>query len=120
MRQLLLVGVLLSAASSPARDARTTFTVGAYVVESCEVSTEVSTAVSRSDARCAAAASREPRVAAPLQATVSSESAVRGESARPVATAGPREASSAGPREASTAGPREARTIATRILLIRF
>ena len=116
MRQLLLVGVMLGAASSPAREARTTFTVGAQVVESCEVSM----VVSRGDALCAAAASRELRAPAPLQAPVSSERAAHSESTRSASTAGPREASSAGPLAASTAVPREAATIGTRVLLIRF
>ena len=116
MRQLLLVGVMLGAASSPARDARTTFIVGAQVVESCEVSA----VASRGDARCAAAASRELRVPAPPQAAVSSEHAAGDASTRSASIAGPREATTAGPREALIAGPREASTINTRILLIRF
>ena len=124
MRQLLLVGVMLGAASSPAREARTTFTVGAQVVESCEVSM----VVSRGDALCAAAASRELRAPAPLQAPVSSERAAHSESTRSASSAGPREATTAGPHEATTAGrheassagPRAAATIGTRVLLIRF
>ena len=124
MRQLVLVGVLLGAAASPARDARTTFTVGAYVVESCEVST----VASRGDARCPAMASRELRAAVP-QASVTSESPARSEGARgPASSAGPREASSAGPHEASSAGPHEAWSAGpheaaaarARVLLIRF
>lgn len=102
MRQLVLVGVLLGAASSPARDARTSFNVGAYVVESCEVSTTLA----RNDARCAAAASRELRLAGPPQASASTDGAARGEATRMA--------------PASAAVPREATTTATRILLIRF
>ena len=96
----MLVGVLLGAAASPAHDARTTFQVGAYVVESCEVST----GVSRAAARCAAAASRELRVSAPPQASVTGESAAR----------------DAATRAAPTSSPRDAAATATRVLLIRF
>ena len=101
MRQLVLVGVLLGAASSPACDARTRFNVGAYVVESCEVSATLI----RNDARCPALASRELRTGPPRQANVSSEGAVCGEATRTAPAA---------------AGAREATTAAMRILLIRF
>ena len=114
MRQLVLVGVLLGAASSPARDARTSFNVGAYVVESCEVSTPLmpndtrndGRRAARSDARCAAAASRELRLATPAQASVSSDGSARSEAMR---TSPP-----------AAASARDASSTATRILLIRF
>ena len=110
MRQLVLVGVLLGAASSPARDARTSFNVGAYVIESCEVSTTLMPNdrrnVGRNDARCAAAASRELRLATPAQASVSSDGSAHSEAMR---TSPP-----------AAASARDASNTATRILLIRF
>ena len=106
MRQLVLVGVLLGAASSPARDARTSFNVGAYVVESCAVSTTLRRNDGRIDAHCTAAASRELRPATPAQASVSSDGSAR----------------SAATRTSSPAAARahEASSTATRVLLIRF
>jgi hypothetical protein len=104
MRQLVLVGVMLAAASAPAHDARTSFTVGAYVVEACELGV----VAARTDARCAALASQ----------------ALRGDVTVPAATAaitprtpGARETQpSQAPRDAATdGGLRNAR-----ILLIRF
>jgi hypothetical protein len=108
MRHLLLVGALLGAASSPARDARTTFTVGAYVVDSCEVSTTLA----RGDSRCAGIASRELRGAA----SSTSPNAVVGASAVPDAARG-----SAGPSTAARDGASgDAAATASRVLLIRF
>ena len=102
MRQLLLVGALLCTASSPARDARTSFQVGASVVASCEVST----VVTPREARCAPAASRELRHS--LSSLPGSRAAgpSRGESIR------------GAPQPATSSG--DAAAPATRILLIRF
>src|SRR5262245_42035362 len=108
MRQLLLVGALLGAASSPARDARTTFTVGAYVVESCEVSA----LPVRSDARCTGIASRELRGAA---SSASPNAVVASGAAQGTASAG-----AGAPAAAPGAALRHAASQVPRILLIRF